>query len=155
MNAVLKTVLQRLGLGILTLIAVSIIIFSAVTMLPGDFAQAMLGQAATPETVAAFDRQIGLDRPPVLRYLEWIGGVVHGDFGDSFASEGSLGGGHARTVMSLIAPRLENTLFLATFAAVIAVPLSLILGLLAALYRNSLFDRVINVPRRACPPTSS
>jgi peptide/nickel transport system permease protein len=144
-NAVLKTVLQRLGLGILTLIAVSIIIFSAVTMLPGDFAQAMLGQAATPETVAAFDRQIGLDRPPVLRYLEWIGGVVHGDFGDSFASEGSLGGGHARTVMSLIAPRLENTLFLATFAAVIAVPLSLILGLLAALYRNSLFDRVINV----------
>ena len=145
MNAVLKTVLQRLGLGILTLIAVSIIIFSAVTMLPGDFAQAMLGQAATPETVAAFDRQIGLDRPPVLRYLEWIGGVVHGDFGDSFASEGSLGGGHARTVMSLIAPRLENTLFLATFAAVIAVPLSLILGLLAALYRNSLFDRVINV----------
>jgi peptide/nickel transport system permease protein len=144
-NAVLKTVLQRLGLGILTLFAVSIIIFSAVAMLPGDFAQAILGQAATPETVAAFDHQIGLDRPPVLRYLAWIGGVLQGDFGDSFASEGSLGGGHARTVLSLIAPRLANTLFLAGFAAIVAVPLSLILGMVAALYRNSIFDRLINV----------
>ncbi len=145
MNVVLKTVLQRLGLGLVTLFAVSIIIFSAVTMLPGDFAQAILGQAATPETVAAFDRQIGLDRPPVERYLGWIGGVLQGDFGNSFASQGSLGGGHARAVISLIAPRLANTLFLAGFAAIIAVPLSLVLGLLAALYRNSLFDRVINI----------
>jgi peptide/nickel transport system permease protein len=144
-NPVLKTVLQRLGLGLITLFAVSIIIFSAVAMLPGDFAQAILGQAATPETVAAFDKQIGLDRPPVERYLEWVGGVLHGDFGDSFSSEGSLGGGHARTVISLIAPRLGNTLFLAGFAALVAVPLSLGLGLLAALYRNSLFDRLINV----------
>lgn len=145
MNAVLKTTLHRLGLGFVTLFVVSIIVFSAVTVLPGDFAQAMLGQAATPETVAAFDHQIGLDRPPVLRYLVWIGGVLHGDFGDSLASEGNLGGGHARTVISLIAPRLANTLFLAGFAAIIAVPLSLVLGMLAALYRNTIFDRLINV----------
>ncbi|HXQ40751.1 MAG TPA: ABC transporter permease [Candidatus Udaeobacter sp.] len=145
MNPVLKTVLQRLGLGLVTLFAVSIIIFSAVAMLPGDFAQAILGQAATPETVAAFDKQIGLDRPPVERYFHWVGGVLHGDFGDSFSSEGNLGGGHARSVMSLIAPRLANTLFLAAFAAIIAVPLSLGLGMLAALYRNSLFDRLINI----------
>jgi peptide/nickel transport system permease protein len=145
LNPVVKTVLQRLGLGVLTLFAVSIIIFSAVAMLPGDFAQAILGQAATPETVAAFDHQIGLDRPPVLRYLVWIGGVLRGDFGDSFASMGSLAGGHGRTVMSLIAPRLANTLFLAGFAAVIAVPLSLVLGMVAALHRNSIFDRLINV----------
>jgi len=144
-NPVLKTVLQRLGLGLVTLFAVSIIIFSAVAMLPGDFAQAILGQAATPETVAAFDKQIGLDRPPVERYFHWVGGVLHGDFGDSFSSEGNLGGGHARSVMSLIAPRLANTLFLAAFAAIIAVPLSLGLGMLAALYRNSLFDRLINI----------
>jgi peptide/nickel transport system permease protein len=144
-NAVVKTVLQRLGLGLITLFAVSIIIFSAVAMLPGDFAQAILGQAATPETVAAFDKQIGLDRPPVERYVHWIGGVLQGDFGDSFSSEGNLGGGHARSVMSLIAPRLANTLFLAGFAAIIAVPLSLGLGMLAALYRNSLFDRLINI----------
>src|SRR5689334_20026810 len=101
LNAVIRTILQRLGFGIGTLFAVSIIIFSAVTMLPGDFAQAILGQAATPETVAAFDKEIGLDRPPVERYLRWVGGVLQGDFGDSFSSMGNLGGGHPRTVMSL------------------------------------------------------
>lgn len=137
--------MQRLGLGLLTLFIVSIIIFTAIAMLPGDFARAILGQAATPETVAAFQREVGLDRAPVLRYLLWIGGVLRGDFGESFASAGSLGGGHARTVMSLIAPRLANTLFLASFAAVIAVPLSLGLGMLAALYRGSVFDRLINI----------
>ena len=89
MSPIVKTVLQRLGLGVLTLFAVSIIIFFTVTMLPGDFAQAILGQAATPETVAAFDREIGLDRPPVERYLNWLGGVLQGDFGNSFASQGS------------------------------------------------------------------
>ena len=80
-----------------------------------------------------------------MRYFIWIAGVLHGDFGNSFASAGSLGGGHARTVMSLIAPRLANTLFLAGFAAVIAVPLSLGLGMLAALYRGSAFDRLVNI----------
>jgi peptide/nickel transport system permease protein len=144
-NAVVRTVLQRLGLGVVTLFAVSIIIFSAVTLLPGDFAQAILGQAATPETVAAFDKEIGLDRPPVERYFRWVGGVLQGDFGDSFSSMGNLGGGHPRTVLSLILPRLKNTLFLAGMAALIAVPLALMLGMLAALYRNSWFDRLINI----------
>ncbi|MBW0004774.1 MAG: ABC transporter permease [Hyphomicrobiales bacterium] len=145
MNPIVKTVLQRLGLGLVTLFVVSIVIFSAVTLLPGDFATAILGQSATPETVAAFQRQIGLDRPPVLRYLVWIGGVLRGDLGESFSSAGGLGGGHVRTVVSLVVPRLKNTLFLASFAALIAVPLSLALGMLAALYRNSVFDRLVNL----------
>jgi len=145
MNPIVKTVLQRLGLGLVTLFVVSIVIFSAVTMLPGDFATAILGQSATPETVAAFQHQIGLDKPPALRYLFWIAGVLRGDFGESFSSAGGLGGGHVRTVVSLIAPRLKNTLFLASFAALIAVPLSLVLGMLAALYRNSVFDRLVNL----------
>lgn len=145
MNAVLRTVLQRLGLGILTLFVVSIIIFSTIEMLPGDFAKAILGQSATPETVAAFQREIGLDQPAPIRYLNWIGGVLQGDFGNSFASAGALGGGQARTVLSLVAPRLANTLFLAGMAAIIAVPLALVLGMLAALYRNSLFDRIVNL----------
>jgi peptide/nickel transport system permease protein len=144
-NAVLKTVLQRLGLGLVTLFVVSIIIFATITMLPGDFAKNILGQSATPETVAAFQRQVGLDRPPVERYVEWLGGVLQGDFGNSFASAGALGGGRERTVVSLIAPRLVNTLYLAGFTALIAVPLSLALGMLAALYRNSFLDRLINV----------
>ena len=145
MNPLLRTVLQRFGLGIVTLFVVSVIIFTTVEMLPGDFARAILGQSATPETVAAFERDVGLNRPPVQRYFEWLGGVLQGDFGDSFSSLGALGGGSKCTVMSLVGPRLKNTLFLAGFAAIIAVPLSLTLGMLAALYRNSLFDRAINL----------
>jgi peptide/nickel transport system permease protein len=145
MSPIIKTVGQRLVLGILTLFLVSIIIFAALAMLPGGFAEAVLGQAATPETLAAFNHLIGLDRPPVLRYLAWIGGILHGDFGISFASASNLSGNHARTVTSLIAPRLANTLFLAGFAAIVAVPLSLSLGMVAALFRNRLIDRLINL----------
>lgn len=144
MNPVLRTVLQRLGLGIATLFVVSIIISLTIEMLPGDFAKAILGQSATPETVAAFQREVGLDRSPVVRYVEWVGGIVRGDFGESYASAGSLAG-HRRLVSEMIAPRLLNTLFLAGAAALIAVPLSLFLGVMAALYRNSFFDRAVNV----------
>jgi len=144
LSPVLRTVLQRLGLGLLTLFLVSILIFAAVEALPGDFARAILGQSASPATVAAFQKELGLDRPPVERYFDWIGGILVGDFGESFASAGSFSG-EKRTVLSLVLPRLENTLLLAGVTALIAVPLSLGLGLLAALYRNSWFDRGINV----------
>src|SRR5439155_24426966 len=130
MHPVVRTVLQRLGLGLLTLFIVSIVIFSALAMLPGGFAQAILGQSATPETVAAFNHEIGLDRPAIVRYFEWILGVLHGDFGNSYAG---AGGSITRDVAHLIAPRLYNTFFLAIFAAVIAVPLALFLGVMAAL----------------------
>ncbi|HKQ94689.1 MAG TPA: ABC transporter permease, partial [Aestuariivirgaceae bacterium] len=78
MHPVLRTVLQRLALGLVTLFIVSVVIFSAIEMLPGNFARAILGQAATPETVAAFEKEIGIDKPPVVRYFQWIGGVVQG-----------------------------------------------------------------------------
>jgi peptide/nickel transport system permease protein len=144
LNAIVATVLKRLALGVVTLFVVSIIISLAIEMLPGDFARSMLGQAATPETVAAFRKDVGLDQPLTVRYLHWIGGVLQGDFGHSLAGAGSLGGSR-RQVAELIEPRLANTLFLAAVTAVIAVPLALILGMLAALYRNSIFDRVVNV----------
>jgi peptide/nickel transport system permease protein len=144
LNAIVATVLKRLGLGVVTLFVVSIIISLAIEMLPGDFAKSMLGQAATPETLAAFRKDIGLDRPLIVRYLDWISGVVRGDFGHSLAGAGSLGGSR-RPVADLIAPRLANTLFLAAVTAIIAVPLALILGMLAALYRNSPFDRIVNI----------
>jgi peptide/nickel transport system permease protein len=133
-----------LGLGIATLFVVSIIISLAIQMLPGDFAKAILGQSATPETVAAFQHEVGLDRSPVVRYFEWVGGMLRGDFGESYASAGSLAG-HRRMVAEMIEPRLLNTLFLAGAAALIAVPLALFLGVMAALYRNSFFDRAVNV----------
>ncbi|MGE0008735.1 MAG: ABC transporter permease [Parvibaculaceae bacterium] len=140
MHPLLRTVLQRLGLGLITLFVVSLIIFSAIEFLPGDFAKAILGQSATPETVEAFQKEIGLDKPPVERYITWISGILQGDFGSSFSSRV----GFRRTVLDIIAPRLWNTLFLAGITALIAIPLALGLGLLAALYRNSLFDRAVN-----------
>lgn len=145
MHPILKTVLQRLGLGLITLFVVSLIIFSAIEMLPGDFAKAVLGQSATPETVAAFEKELGLDKPAPQRYVEWIGGVVKGDFGSSFSASSNAGTMKRRTVVELIAPRLYNTLFLALMTAIIAVPLALILGVMAALYRNSWFDRLVNM----------
>ena len=145
MHPVLKTVLQRLGLGLLTLFAVSVIIFSSLELLPGGFAEATLGQSATPETVAIFNKELGLDRPAVTRYVEWIGGALTGDFGKSFAGAGSgWGSANIRYVSDILGPRLYNTFFLAAMTAIIAVPIALVLGLLCALYRNSWFDRIAN-----------
>ena len=90
-----------------------------------------------PETVEAFRRELGIDRPVHERYIEWLRGMVTGDMGKSLANK--------REISELVGTRLSNTLFLGGFAAAIAVPLSLILGLLAALYRNSLFDSGINL----------
>ncbi|MCA0433744.1 MAG: ABC transporter permease [Proteobacteria bacterium] len=144
MHPVLRTVLQRLGLGVLTLLAVSVIIFSSLELLPGGFAEAILGQSATPETVAAFNKSLGLDRPATTRYVEWVTGVFTGDLGKSFAGAGGWRSDNVRTVTSIIGPRLYNTFFLAALTAIIAVPIALALGLLTALYRNSWFDRVCN-----------
>jgi peptide/nickel transport system permease protein len=130
-------VAERLALGVLTLFVISLLIFGAIELLPGDLAEEVLGQSATPETVAAFRRELGLDLPAHERYLGWLGGVLQGDFGNSLANN--------RPIADLIATRLGNTLFLALYAAAIAVPLSLVLGILAALYRNSLFDRAVNI----------
>ena len=123
---------------------VSIIIFSAIEMLPGDFGQAILGQSATPETVAAFRRQLGLDQPPYIRYLQWVSGAIQGDLGTSFSGRNASGIDRSREVVDLIAPRLWNTLFLASMTAIIAVPVSLALGITTALFRNSVFDRSVN-----------
>src|SRR5262249_58870840 len=89
MNAILRTVLQRLGLGIVTLIVVSALISGAMALLPSDFAQSILGQAATPDTVKAFREEIGLDRSPVVRYVDWLRGIVQGDVWTSYARSGS------------------------------------------------------------------
>jgi len=143
-HPVVSIMLQRLALGLMTLFFVSIIIFMAIEMLPGDFTQAVLGQAATEETVAAFRRELGLDQPAYIRYFDWVGGVLQGDFGTSFSGRASSGVDRSREVVDLIGPRLANTLFLAGMTAVIAVPLALLLGITAALWRGSLYDRAVN-----------
>ena len=145
MHPVIATILQRLGLGVVTLFMVSLIIFTSIQMLPGDFTEAILGRAATEETVTAFRRELGLDRHPVLRYFDWISALMSGDLGNSYTGRGSIGTEESRPVFDLVAPRLKNTLFLASFAAIIAVPLSLFLGITTALYRNSAYDRIMNM----------
>ncbi len=136
MANILKMIAQRLGLGLITLWVVSMIIFLGVELLPGDLAQAILGQAATEETVAAFRRELKLDLPAHERYIDCLAGFMQGDMGRSLANQ--------REIAELIGGRLANTLFLALFAAIISVPLAVILGVLAALYRYSIYDRVVN-----------
>ena len=133
----LKLLGQRLLLGFLTLIVVSVLIFAVTEWLPGDIATNILGQQATPENVAAIRAELGLDRPAKDRYVEWLRDAAHGDLGNSLANK--------RPVVDVIGPRLWNTLFLAVYAAIIAVPLSVFLGVLAAIYRNSIYDRLVNI----------
>jgi peptide/nickel transport system permease protein len=127
---------RRLALGALTLWAVSLVIFLGVAMLPGNIATEILGQSATPETVAALRHSLGLDQPLLARYLGWLGGILHGDLGTSLAN--------GREILALIGTRFGNTLFLAAVAAAISVPLSVGLGILAALFPDSLYDRLVN-----------
>ena len=148
MGSILRIIAQRLALGLVTLLVVSIVIFLAVNALPGDFAQAILGQGATEEAIESIRKDLGLDQPLITRYLGWLGSMVTGDLGISFAQlnfASNMGGDQLKGVAEQIAPRFANTMFLATVTACIAVPVSLILGVLAALYRNSAFDRATNI----------
>jgi peptide/nickel transport system permease protein len=120
----------------LTLFIISVVIFGATELLPGDLARELLGQSATEETLAALREQLGLNDPAPVRYWNWLTGVLQGDFGVSMATQ--------KPISELVGTRLGNTLFLALYAAALSVPLSLLLGVLAALWRNSVFDRASN-----------
>lgn len=137
MGDIFTLIAKRLGFGLITLFVISIIIFFMVELLPGDIAQAVLGMGATEENLAALRERMGLNDPAVIRYLQWLGGAVTGDFGTSIVT--------GERVTSVITDRLVNTLFLAAYAAVIAVPFAILLGVIVALLRNTLFDRVANV----------
>ena len=137
LNGIAALAIKRIGLGMVTLWVISVLIFVGVEALPGDLAQAVLGQSATPETVEAFRKELKLDMPPHARYFAWLGAFVKGDFGNSLANN--------RPVVDLINWRFANSLFLAGVTALIAVPVAVLLGILAALYRNTLFDRMISM----------
>jgi peptide/nickel transport system permease protein len=127
----------RAGLGLLTLLAVSVLIFVCTQILPGDVASAVLGQQATPDALRVFRAELGLDKPAYLRYFSWLFGVFHGDFGRSLTNQ--------RDILSELGPRFANTLFLAAYAAMIAVPLAVGLGILSAIREGRLTDRIANV----------
>ena len=137
MSSLARLIARRLALGLVTVWAASVVIFVATEILPGDVATAVLGQQATPAAVESIRQQLNLDRPAYVRYADWLVGGLQGDFGVSLANR--------RPIAETIAPRLANTLFLAGVAAVIAVPLAILLGLLAALYRDTAFDKTISM----------
>jgi peptide/nickel transport system permease protein len=129
-------VAQRIALGLLLLLAVSVLIFAGTQILPGDVAQAILGQSATPESLANLREELGLNDPAWLRYLRWLGGILTGDLGTAQSS--------GQDIATSIGGRLWNTLFLAFWAAIVSVPLAIILGLLAVRYRNGPIDKLIS-----------
>ena len=132
----LRQVAQRLLLGVLMLVGVSVLIFAGTQILPGDVAQAILGQSATPEALANLRKEMGLNEPAVTRYWQWFSGAVSGDFGKSLSN--------GQDIATALGKRLQNTLFLAASAAVIAVPLAILLGLVAVRFRNGFIDRLIS-----------
>ena len=128
-------ILRRLGIGLLTVFAVSIIIFFGTKILPGDAAQIRLGQQATPENVAAFREKLGLDKSYWVQYFTWLKNFVRGDLGISLASD--------VPITNLIADRYKNTVIVSCLTALIGVPVSLMLGITAAMFPGSLYDRVL------------
>ena len=126
---------RRIGAGILTLLIVSAVVFFITSLLPGDAAQMILGQNATPETVAALRQQLGLDQPLLMRYIHWLTGMVQGDFGTSFASH--------LPVSQLVAQRIPATFELAGITTLFCVPMALIIGIIAAMNRGSRLDRAL------------
>lgn len=127
----------RIATAMLSLLLVSMAVFAITALLPGDVAQEQLGQSATPETVAALRLELGLDRPAVVRYLDWLWGLLTGNPGRSLVNR--------VPVAQLIGNRLGNSLMLAAATAVVAVPLALTIGITAAMWRGSLYDRVVSM----------
>ncbi len=133
MPPLLKLILIRIGLGVLTLFLVSLVVFAATQALPGDAARAILGrEAADKARYEALRQQLGLDKPLLQQYGSWLGGVVTGNLGNSLASEAP--------VTQLLARRVANTFILVFIAALLSVPISLFLGSLTALRRDTKFD---------------
>jgi peptide/nickel transport system permease protein len=134
---VLALLARRLALGVLTILATSVLIFACTEVLPGDVATAILGQSATPEAVEAIRNQLGLHDPAPVRYVRWLTNCLQGDLGTSLTN--------GRPISQQVGPRLGNTLFLASVAAIIAVPLALLFGVIAAIRANGWFDRASSV----------
>jgi peptide/nickel transport system permease protein len=134
---VLSLVMRRLLIALITLLIVSIAVFSATALLPGDTATILLGQSATPEAIEGLRKAMHLNDPAIIRFLKWIAGIFQGDFGTSYANN--------VPIANLIHGRFANTMKLAGLTAAIAVPLALTLGITAAMWRGTLYDRFVTV----------
>jgi|ERR1700687_1564784 len=136
MSPLVRFVLQRLALLLLTLLAVSVMIFGITQILPGDVATMILGMQATPQDLATIRAQLGLDQPAIVQFGRWLVGVLQGDLGMSTRFQ--------RPVVDILGPPLRNSIILASAGVLFAVPAGLALGLICALRRNSSLDYVVS-----------
>ena len=135
-----RALLARFGISLVTLWVVSILIFIGTNLLPGDVAQIILGQMATPESTAALRVKLGLDKHPIEQYVVWLQNVLMGDLG---ISKAGLGAGLGTPIVDMLGPRIENTAMLTLLVGAIAIPISLALGLIAAMHPGTRIDRTI------------
>jgi peptide/nickel transport system permease protein len=137
LHGILGFVVRRTLLGLLTLFLVSVIVFAATQLLPGDPARSILGRNATPESLATLRQQLDLDEPALKQYTDWLGGLLTGDLGNSLAA--------GEPVTTLIGKRVENSAVLLVLAALISVPLSIVVGSVAARRRDGPFDHITSI----------
>jgi peptide/nickel transport system permease protein len=136
MSPIVKLLAQRIALSLLLLLLISVVIFAGTIVLPGDVAQSILGQSATPEALANLRAELGVNDPPVARYFSWLFGALQGDLGTALTS--------GQDIAEALSNRFWNTLFLAFWAAVVAVPLAIFLGLLAVRFKDRWPDKMIS-----------
>ncbi len=120
---------RRLGIFALSLLGASLLVFAVCAALPGEVAAIILGEGATPEQITKLTAQLGLDRPWLVRYADWVGGMLHGDFGTSYFT--------GQNVLQLMSPRIAVTLWLVLFSLVLSVVIAVPVGMLAAMKRRS------------------
>src|SRR5947209_6573065 len=132
-----RFLLKRVALALVTLFVVSVIVFAVSDLLPGDVGRAILGRSASAHQVALIDHRLGLDRPLLERYASTMGGYIRGDWGTSPVL--------ASPVRPLVVRRAVNSLILAAFAFLLVVPLSIFMGVVAALHHGRWQDRLISI----------
>jgi peptide/nickel transport system permease protein len=132
-----KLVARRLAVAIVILAVISVAVFTATEFLPGDVAQVVLGQSATPEAVAGLRAAMHLDQPAYLRYFIWLHGLLTGNPGRSLVND--------VPVATLINDRISNSLLLAAVTSAFCVPVALTLGITSAMWRNGVYDRLVSL----------
>ena len=133
----LRYLLRRLGFLLLTIILTSLLIFIITQLLPGDVARVILGREASDAALEALRQELGLNKPLPIQYLTWLGRFVTGDWGKSYST--------SLPIRPLVLERLGNSLMLAGLTLLVAIPLSVVLGVLAGLNENKAVDNVISV----------
>ena len=133
----IRYVLKRIGLALITLVLLSMIVFAISTVLPGNVGRAVLGPFATQESVDALNEQLGANRSVVVQYREWVGDLLHGDLGTSLTKQ--------VPASDLLGPALKNSLKLALVAFLICVPLSILAGIVSALRYGRATDKTITI----------